>query len=228
MATQDPIRPPAEIVTSRQEFERWYWPVEDLQLFCERLNLSKAGRKADLRARVAGALDGTERVSAPPAKPRKKSRFKWSKEALTDETLITDNISFGPKVRRFFADRIGPAFVCHGDFMAWVRANEGRTLAEAVEAWHLLESRKDDPDFRREIASCNNYLQYLRGIRDAHPELSQEEAKACWDAKKIRPADEGFVIYEPADLRFLSAAPGAGSSELKRGQDLSASSSEEA
>ena len=87
--------------------------------------------------------------------------------------------------------------------MAWVKANAGSTLQDAVDAWYVLEARKLDPEFRREIASCNNYLQYLRDIRDDQPDMRLEQAKRCWDEKKVRPAKDGFVIYEPLDLRFL-------------------------
>jgi len=87
--------------------------------------------------------------------------------------------------------------------MDWVRAHPGLTLNDAVMAWEALEARKDDPEFRREIAECNNYLNYLRDIRDAHPDLTYEEAKRCWDQKKIRPAQKGLVVYEEMDLRFL-------------------------
>ena len=87
--------------------------------------------------------------------------------------------------------------------MDWVRQNVGATLADAVTAWQLLESRKKDPAFRREIASCNNFLQYLRDIRDANETMTLEQAKRCWDAKKVRPALNGYVRYEATDLRFL-------------------------
>ena len=105
--------------------------------------------------------------------------------------------------------QIGKSFVCHSDFMTWVKSNEGATLGDAVEAWYVLENRKLAPSFRREIASCNNYLRYLRDIRDHHPDLSLHDAIACWDQKKIRPAVDGFVIYEPSDLTYLGHKDGS-------------------
>lgn len=198
-AAADQLRPEATPWMSRAEFERWYWPVSELQSLCSTLGVSKAGSKAELRARAAAALAG----ETLPAPRRKKRKTKWSAIRLTRETVITEDISFGPAVRGFFKQEIGPSFVCHSDFMDWMRQNSGATFDDAIAAWHMLDERKLDPDFRREIASCNNYLQYLRDIRDAHPELSLDQAKQCWDAKKIRPAMNGFVIYEPGDLCFL-------------------------
>ena len=87
--------------------------------------------------------------------------------------------------------------------MGWVRENAGATLEDAVNAWKLLEARKDNPSFRREIAACNNFLRYLREVRDANPQLTLDQAKACWDYKKVRPALNGYVIYERADLRCI-------------------------
>ena len=200
---RDPIRPGISLDLDVNEFERWYWPVADLQEFCQRLGVSLSGRKAELRERVAAALSGEK---SPVRKQRLKPSapsFDWAKAALTDGTVITETITFGRNVRGYFKHRIGKRFVCHSDFMDWVRAHPGLTLNDAVMAWEALEARKEDPEFRREIAECNNYLTYLRDIRDAHPDLTHEEAKRCWDQKKIRPAQKGLVVYEDTDLRFL-------------------------
>ncbi|MEM0928920.1 MAG: DUF6434 domain-containing protein [Pseudomonadota bacterium] len=199
----DALRPDPDDIKTHSAFARWYWPVDHLHAFCDRLGLSRVGTKAQLRARVAEALGGP---AAPPVRRPKRSGFAWSRETLTNATVITADISFGPNVRRFFTEAIGSAFVCHGDFMAWVRANPGETLAAAIEAWRMMEARKDDPAFRREIAEGNNYLQYLRDLRDAHPSLGLDDAKACWDHKKLRPAQDGRVVYEPSDLQFIKNA----------------------
>ncbi|APX13382.1 DUF6434 domain-containing protein [Tateyamaria omphalii] len=184
------------------EFDRWYWPVDALKAFCEALDIPATGTKATLRDRVAAALSGAPLPKAP--KRSGTSTFNWAKADLTPDTVITDTVSFGPNVRGYFKSRIGPKFSCHGDFMDWMRSNTGATLADAEQAWHMLEARKDDPTFRREIATCNNYLQYLRDARDAHPDLTLEQAKACWDAKKIQPAPGGYVRFETVDLTALS------------------------
>ncbi|MEL6450586.1 MAG: DUF6434 domain-containing protein [Pseudomonadota bacterium] len=201
--TTDARRPPVDPTMPAAEFLRWYWPVAALTQFCTALGIPASGPKAALRARVAWALAHPGTPMPKAAKPKPKSRFKWGSETLHPDTVITDTVSFGPNLRGFFHDQIGPGFVCHGDFMTWVKSNTGATLADAVAAWHMLEARKDDPAFRREIASCNTYLQYLRDIRDAHPDLTLAQAKACWDDKKTKPAQDGMVVYAPADLAAL-------------------------
>ena len=201
--SEDVCRPPVDPGMSADEFDRWYWSVADLDAFCTLLDLSKSGRRAERRDRVLQHLRGEPAASLAPRSSRAKGSFNWSKATLTRDTEITDSISFGPNVRGFFRDQIGAKFVCHSDFMDWVKANPGETLADAIDAWWALEARKDDPGFRREIASCNTYLRYLRDIRDAHPKLPMDAAKTCWDHKKLRPAPGGEVIYEPDDLKFL-------------------------
>ncbi|MEM1412421.1 MAG: DUF6434 domain-containing protein [Pseudomonadota bacterium] len=189
-------------MASRAEFERWYWPVEQLREFCVLLGVKKSGNKAELRERVALAFDGK---AASSRKARARGTGDWNPKSLTLETVIPEGVSFGPTFRGFFKQRIGRKFVCHSDFMDWVRSNTGATLGEAVKAWYRLEARKADPGFRRVIAAPNNYLQYLRDVRDANPTLTLEDAKRCWDAKKIRPAKQGRVVYEAADLRYLES-----------------------
>lgn len=197
-------RPPINATMDALEFERWYWPVDALKEFCQRLNVPASGSKAELRERVAFSLRNPGKV---PPKSRRKPRsqkFNWAKEQLARDTRITDDVSFGPNVRSFFKSEIGARFVCHSDFMDWMRANAGATLGDAIEAWHLLEQRKDDPSFRREIAACNNYLQYLRDARDQVAGMSLEDAKTCWDYKKMRPAKDGIVVFEMSDMECLS------------------------
>lgn len=198
----DPIRPPFDEALSEAEFQNWYWPKAMLEEICQQLDLPRTGSKAQLRARISAHLAGR---TAPicQEQPSRNRAVNWSRAELSLDTVITPNITFGRNVRGFFKDQIGSSFVCNGDFMAWVKANPGNTLRDAVDAWHSLEGRKADPEFRRTIAAHNNYLQYLRDFQDAFPSRHIEEAKQCWDQKKIRPATGGHVVFEQADLRFL-------------------------
>ncbi|MEM7762705.1 MAG: DUF6434 domain-containing protein [Pseudomonadota bacterium] len=197
----DDWRPDVTTVETECEFQRWYWSVELLKTFCERLDLPADGSKAMLRERVATGLGGREPKKRPKKRPT--SRFNWAKETLTPTTPITDNISFGPNMRGFFKKTIGDRFVCHSEFMRWVKEHTGLTLADAVDAWYQIDRARQQPRARRDIDVCNNYLQYLRDIRDANPTLSQQQAQHCWDLKKRRPAQHGLVVYEASDLSLL-------------------------
>ena len=206
--TNSDTRPPIEQITDATEFARWYWSVDQLKAKCEALGIPSAGSKAELRDRVGFALRHPGAPLAKLTRPKRPDSALWSKGDLTRDTVITPGVSFGPNLRGFFKSEIGKAFVCHSDFMDWVRGNEGATLGDAIEAWQMLEARNLDPDFRREIAESNNYLRYLRAFRDAYPELSLDDAKTCWDQKKIRPAVGGLVVFEPGDRAYLEDARG--------------------
>ncbi|MEO1489476.1 MAG: DUF6434 domain-containing protein [Pseudomonadota bacterium] len=201
------IRPAFSKAMPEREFVRWYWSKEDLEAACSSLDISRTGSKEELRERVAGNLGGRPTTPVKPIS-KAKSSVNWAKDELSRETIITKDISFGPNVRGFFKAEIGSRFVCHSEFMDWVRSNAGACLSDAVEAWHQMQSRKDNPQLRRPIAKHNNYLQYLQDFRQANPAMSFDEAKRCWIQKKLRPAQDGYVIFEERDLRFVGGKKG--------------------
>lgn len=196
-------RPDFSELKSSEDFLKWYWLKSEMIELCGILGLPHNGQKFDLRDRIAYALDHGGALMPQDKKSKAKSHFNWARAQLTLETKITDNISFGPNFRRFMKSEIGPSFQCHSDFMNWVKGHVGSTLAEAIEAWHQLEQRKDDPSFRREIAPYNMYNQYLRDFSDANPGLSLQEAKLCWAAKKQLPMKNQRVQYEDSDLNLI-------------------------
>ncbi len=195
-------RPAFEDIKTGDEFKRWYWLKEELEEICKCSGLPCMGRKFDLQDRIAFALDNRGALPSAPRKKKAASGFNWAKSKLTPETRITDNVSFGPNFRRFMKAEIGKGFSCHSDFMDWVKANPGKTLADAVEQWQILEARKKDPEFRRKIASNNMYNQYTRDFFDDNPEMTKEDARAFWLLKKQLPTKDGFVRYERSDLEL--------------------------
>lgn len=147
-------------------------------------------------------LDG---VSAPIEKKKKpSSSFNWAKDPLFLDTQITDSITFGKHFRSFMTDAIGKKFVCHSDFMAWVKTNIGATLEDAIVAWQMLENRKLNPEFRRVIAPQNMLIQYARDFFDDNPELTQAQMMTCWRYRKSQPVTNGTISYKPTDIKYLS------------------------
>lgn len=194
------LRPRLSEIDTFEDFDNWYWPVSEMQSFCRENGLAYSGLKAELRNRLGCHFQG-----APlPKEAKTTKRSSWAKKELYPETEIDENISFGWNVRGFFIREVGPQFVCSGEFMTWVKSNTGRTLGDAVKYWVELNERASSPGFRREIDRCNNYLQYLRDIRDKNPKLSQEEAKRCWTIKSRLPALKGYVECEATDVELLA------------------------
>lgn len=196
-------RPDFSEIRDGFEFQKWYWLKAELVEICKQSGIPYNGGKFELRDRIAYALDHDGKLPPESEKKAKTSRFNWANGDLTPETVITDNVSFGPNFRRFMKAQLGEKFQCHGDFMDWVKANIGKTLHDAVEAWKQLEKRKENPEFRREIAPYNQYNQYLRDFTDDNPNCSLMQAKRCWEHKKKLPLKNGTVKYEKSDLGFL-------------------------
>ena len=191
------MRPPIDQIKSGDELKSWYWLKEELITFCKQQGIPSQGSKFDLQDRIATFLN-TGSIKKQSSK-KYTSKFKWSSEKLAEETIITDNVSFGPNLRGFMKEKLGPRFSCTSEFMEWVKSNSGKTLADAMDYWQLLEERNRNPAFRREIAEHNMYNQYIRDFMDAFPEASLERARLGWKNKKALPAKNGFVKFHPND-----------------------------
>ena len=188
------MRPPFEEIKDGEAFNQWYWLKSELVDICKQAKLPYTGSKFEIRDRIVHFLDTGKTLS--PKKKAKQSNFNWAKATLHEETVITDNVSFGPNFRKFMKTAIGSHFTCTGEFMKWVKENPGKTLKHAIQHWDMLEARKEDPDFRSEIAEHNMYNQYLRDYMDHNPEAKLEEAKRSWQLDRQLPAKGGFVRYD--------------------------------
>lgn len=194
-------RPNLNTITSAEEFRRWYWLKEELVAYCRDHKIPYSAGKFELIERIAHYMEtGTILKSK---KKIKKSTFDWATETLTLETVIMDSYKNTQAVRKFMTDHIGENFSFNIDFMAWMRANTGKTLADAIEQWQILEARKNDADFQTDIAHHNQYNQYLRDFFADNPELDMQSARICWDYKRSLPSDTGRHIYETSDLSAL-------------------------
>ena len=160
-------RPEILSVETIDQFQDWYWLKVDLVKFCKANGLSSSGRKLELRERIVCFLNGEKGCRTKRARPS--STFDWANEKLTLDTPITDSVTFGKNFRGFMQSIIGAKFVCHSDFMDWVKSNTGATLKEAAAAWRLLEQRKSDPTFKRKIAPQNLLNQYMRDFFKDNP-----------------------------------------------------------
>ena len=72
------------------------------------------------------------------------TKLDWHSDALMDTTCIDETYKNTQNVRRYFKARCGDHFKFDRPFMAWMKANAGKTMGEAVVEWQRREERKTD------------------------------------------------------------------------------------
>lgn len=122
------------------------------------------------RIRFLLSTGETTAIVRLPAKPT--STFDWSAAHLTTLTRVIDNYKNTENVRAFFTREIGPCFSFNVKFMAWMKANVGRTLLEAVVEWQRLHKPKKDKQHQTEIAPQFEYNRYMRAFLADNPALT--------------------------------------------------------
>ncbi|MEQ8676033.1 MAG: DUF6434 domain-containing protein [Aggregatilineales bacterium] len=194
-------RPPIKTIKTGAELRRWYWLKEELVAYCQEHGIPYSAGKFELLDRIARFMDTGE--TPTPKRKNITSKFDWHSEQLSAETIITDSYKNTQNVRRFMTMHIGKHFKFNIDFMAWMRANAGKTLGEAVIQWQDLEARKADANFQTDIADHNQYNQYLRDFFEANPTLTTRDARTCWEFKRSLPTPDGRHVYDADDLQAL-------------------------
>ena len=136
MSTDRPQRPPIEDLKSGAELKDWHWLKTEAMNHARMLGLPVTGGKFDIIDRIADRLDGKTLAKPRASGPAHKGPgFNWHGGQLSRATLITANYRSTQNVRRFFIAEIGRHFSFNIGFMAWMKANEEKTLGEAAEEW---------------------------------------------------------------------------------------------
>ncbi|MEM1365549.1 MAG: DUF6434 domain-containing protein [Pseudomonadota bacterium] len=203
MTGNSETRPDIQSITTGRELKRWYWLKAELEAQAKVVGLSYAGRKFDILDRLAHFLDTGEKLGAAQQKGRAaKSSFDWHSEPLSTDTVITDSYKNSQNVRRFFKSEVGDGFKFNIEFMAWMKANVGRTLAEACEEYLAMRERENAPGFKSKIARDNQFNQYTRDFLADHPQRSMADVRKYWKLKRALPSEDGRHVYEPSDLKL--------------------------
>ncbi|WP_224813577.1 DUF6434 domain-containing protein [Hasllibacter sp. MH4015] len=193
-------RPSIATCTTGADLKQWYWRKAELVDHARTLGLRTTGAKFDILDRIAHFLDTGQRdlPKAKPAKPT--SAFDWHSAALTPDTVLTDSYRNTQNVRRFFKAQLGQKFTFSIAFMDWLKANAGKTLADACDAWRVLEARKKDPNWQTQIRPHNQFNQFTRDILADNPDLDMDAVRRIWARKIERPSPDGRHVYDPSDL----------------------------
>jgi len=189
-------RPKLDKNISESDFKEFYWLKEELVNFCRFVGILTSGSKTELEGRIIRFLNSSI-IEKPKRKTKALSTFNWREEPLTRETHITDNYKNNQNVRRFFTEQIGKRFRFNIAFMDWMKANVGKTLGNAVDAWLEIEELKK---MRTEPKKILPHLQYNRYVRDFladNPEKSMQDAIKHWKVKKSKRGDN---LYHREDL----------------------------
>lgn len=193
-------RPDIANIADSAELRQWYWTKDELLHECRRRGLKTAGAKFRLLDRIAHFLDTDERTFPGDVQSRTHSKFDWHAAPLSPDTVITDNYRNTQNVRRFFLAQAGPSFKFNRAFMAWLKSNAGKTLADAVAAYQALQSEAAQPGHQVEIPDHNQFNQYTRDFLADNPNLGMNDVRHFWALKRALPSPDGRHRYAPGDL----------------------------
>lgn len=174
-------------------FRSFYYLKEELVAFCRENRLPTSGGKLELAQRIAHYLDTGEVLQAVSAQ-----RARPSVGAIHEGMEIEPDFVCSETHRAFFKEKIGKGFSFNVGFQKWLKANTGKTYAEAVAAYHqLLAEKKSAPTA---IDRQFEYNTYIRSFFAENQGLRLEDAIRCWKHKKSQP---GHNRYEKGDLAAL-------------------------
>ena len=174
-------------------FRQWYWLKEELVSFCRENGLPISGSKEELSSRICRYLD-TGEIIAPVSRPRSQV----SHSSITLESRIEADLVCSELHRAFFKSQLGDSFSFNVPFQKWLKANSGKTYADAVFAY--CEIKKSDKNSRKSIDKQFEYNTYIRDFFEDNKVRSLDDAIRCWKYKKSRP---GSNRYEKEDLIIL-------------------------
>lgn len=174
-------------------FRSYYYLKEELVAFCRENGLPVSGSKKVLADRIAEYLDSGVIICAPSSR-----RNIVPAESVSEASLIEEGFVCKERHRAFFRSRLGSGFRFNVMFQNWLKSHAGRTYAEAIEAYHKIQSEKKLR--KTEIAEQFEYNAYIRDFFASNKGKRLEDAVRCWKFKKNLP---GHNRYEPTDLSAL-------------------------
>ena len=193
-------RPEIASINSGSELRQWYWRKDELVPHARTIGLKASSGKFEILERIGNYLDSGERHLPSDTAAGPKSRFDWHSAQLSKTTEITDSYKNSQNVRRFFQAELGAGFKFKLALMDWMRANVGKTLADACEAYLAIKNSEKLPGFKTKIKSHNQFNQFTRDILDDDSTLSMTEVRKIWSLKIKLPSPDGKHVYQKSDL----------------------------
>ena len=186
-------RPELNKELDAKTFLEYYYLKEELVAFCRENGLPASGGKIDLTDRIAAFLD-TGNVMKASTKRQKTTNV----GTITEDTLIESGFVCSEKHRAFFEEKIGKSFSFNVLFQKWLKANAGKTYADAISAYYQILAEKKQG--KTKIDRQFEYNTYIRDFFEDNKGRSLDDAICCWKYKKSIP---GNNRYERSDLNAL-------------------------
>ncbi len=199
-------RPVLDKTISLDAFKDFYWLKKELMVFCRAEGLSQQGGKIAIAERIekylgTGEKENPKRRRSILPEVRTISKFDWSKEKLTPQTVIRNSYKNTENVRAFFKEQLGAHFKFSVRFMNWMKDNVGKNLAEAMIEWENIRVQQKKETAPQKIAPQFEYNTYLRDFLADNPGLSRATAIHYW---KIKKSLRGDNQYRKEDLNYGS------------------------
>ena len=188
------MRPKLNRNLDSESFRNWYWLKSELVRFCRDNDLPVSGTKIELTERIAYFLE-TGKVQEPPC--HVKTRLSNPLSDISLDSLIEPDFVCTERHRAFFREQLGNTFSFNVAFQKWLKANAGKTYADAVAAYYEIKANKNK---KKTIDRQFEYNTYVRDFFEKNKGRSLDDAIKCWKYKKARP---GPNHYEDSDLAAL-------------------------
>ena len=195
-------RPAIETIASGAELKRWYWLKAELEAEAKRVGVKTTGGKFTILDRLMHHRDTGEVTWPGDKKTKVRSKFDWHCEVIDLDTVITDSYKNSQNVRRFFKAHVGENFKFNTTFMAWMKANVSKTMADAVAEYQRQKKEMSDPGFKSDILHHNQFNQYTRDFLEDNPDMGMKDVRYFWALKRALPSETGRHIYERSDLEL--------------------------
>jgi len=161
------------------DFDRVYWLKQQLTDFCRTHALPVSGSKRELSQRIRMfLLTGEVLTPAPRHAPKATMPAEFRRD-----TVIGPGWRCSQAIRAFFESEIGPQFHFTATMREFIKHGEGKTLQEAIDAWH---QNHHNPSSETPIAPQFEYNRHIRDFFHQRPGATLQDAIAAWNDKKAR------------------------------------------
>lgn len=174
--TPESGRPELSTELHADSFLSFYWLKAELLTFCRAHKLSTQGSKTDLADRIAMFLSSGKRESA---NRRRAVRASPMPATFSRDTPIGKGWRCTEALRAFFCQEVGAAFRFDQLMRDFIAAGEGKTLQQAIDAWH--QPRQKTP-----VAPQFEYNRHMRAFFAQHPDATRQQALDDWRRVRSR------------------------------------------